>query len=101
MLENIFLKFKLINKSASKYILGGGINMKKRQFFLTTSLYTIFIIGTIISMIIVYKDLTSKFTYNFVLGYVFFTFFILAYIILNYCISFIIFLKEIKDKKIS
>lgn len=45
----------------------------------TKSLYILFGIGTIISLIIVYGYMDGIFAYRFVMGYVFLTFFLLIY----------------------
>lgn len=45
----------------------------------TKLLYILFIIGTIISLIIVYRDLDGSFAFRFVMWYVFLTFFLLIY----------------------
>lgn len=53
---------------------------RNRVLFFTRILYIIFIIGTIISLFIVYNDLDSSIAYNFVMIYGFFTLFMLLYI---------------------
>ncbi|HHY25229.1 MAG TPA: hypothetical protein GX523_00495 [Desulfitobacterium dehalogenans] len=55
--------------------------MKKNAVLvLTRTLYAIFIVGTIISLFIVYKDINSSITFKFLMGYLFFTFFMLLYV---------------------
>ncbi|WP_066499606.1 hypothetical protein [Abyssisolibacter fermentans] len=55
--------------------------MKKNTIlFFTRILYILFIIGTIISLFVVYKDIDSSIAFKFVMGYLFFTFFMLLYI---------------------
>lgn len=46
---------------------------------LTKFIYTLFIIGTIVSVFIVYKDVQSNIAIKFVIAYVIFTFFCLLY----------------------
>lgn len=55
--------------------------MKKNILLvLTRTLYALFTIGTIISLFIVYKDIDSSFAFKLVMGYLFFTFFMLLYV---------------------
>lgn len=55
--------------------------MKKNATLLFTRiLYVLFAIGTIISLFIVYKDIDNRITFRFVIGYIFFTFFMLLYV---------------------
>lgn len=55
--------------------------MKKNTMLsFTKILYVIFIIGTIISLFIVYKNLDSDIAFKFVKGYIFLVFFLLCYI---------------------
>lgn len=55
--------------------------MKKNATLLFTRiLYVLFAIGTIISIFIVYKDIDNRITFRFVIGYIFFTFFMLLYV---------------------
>lgn len=49
------------------------------QFF-TRILYLLFAVGTIVSLIIVYKDIDSSLAFKFILGYLFFTLFLLLYV---------------------
>ena len=46
----------------------------------TKILYVLFIIGTIISLFIVYKNIDSSITFKFVMGYFFLTLFMLLYV---------------------
>jgi len=55
--------------------------MKKNAVLIfTRTLYMLFIIGTIISLFIVYKDIDNSFAFKFLMGYLFFTFFLLLYV---------------------
>lgn len=53
---------------------------KNMSLIFTRILYILFIIGTIISLIIVYKDINSSISFKFLMGYLFFTFFLLLYV---------------------
>lgn len=53
---------------------------KDVSLIFTRILYTLFIIGTIISLIIVYKDIDSRVAFRFLTGYLFFTVFLLLYV---------------------
>lgn len=56
--------------------------MKKNVLLIFTRiLYTLFFIGTVISIFIVYKDIDSSITFKFLIGYLFFIFFLLLYVI--------------------
>lgn len=56
--------------------------MKKNIFLIFTRiLYTLFFIGTMISLIIVYKDIDSSITFKFLIGYLFFICFLIVYVI--------------------
>lgn len=55
--------------------------MKKNTTLVFTKiLYILFIIGTIISLFIVYKNIGSSSAFKFLMGYLFLTFFLLLYI---------------------
>jgi len=55
--------------------------MKKGKVLVFTRvLYVLFAIGTIISLFIAYKDIDGDIAFKFLMGYLFFTFFILVYI---------------------
>ncbi|MFD3157979.1 hypothetical protein ACFIJ5_14075 [Haloimpatiens sp. FM7330] len=54
--------------------------MKKNTVLFTRILYILFIIGTIISLFIAFKDINNIIALNFVKGYVIFTFFMFIYI---------------------
>lgn len=57
------------------------IIMKKNKVLVFTSvLYVVFAMGTISSLFIVYKDIDSNFAFMFLIGYLFFTVFLLIYI---------------------
>ena len=57
------------------------VQMKKNAVLvLTSTLCTIYITGTIISLFIAYKDIDSSLAFKFMMGYLFFTFFMLLYI---------------------
>jgi hypothetical protein len=51
-----------------------------KALFFTKILYVLFIIGTIITLFIVYKDINSSIAFKFVTGYVLLTVFMLIYI---------------------
>lgn len=53
---------------------------RNRQIGLTQTLYATYLIATAVSLFIAYKDIGSDSAFNFVLGYLFFTFFMLVYI---------------------
>lgn len=53
---------------------------KNRQLPFTEMLYVTYLVATIVSLYISYSDLDSNMAFNFVLGYLFFTFFMLIYI---------------------
>ncbi len=56
--------------------------MKKNKVLVFTRiLYTLFAIGTIMSLFIVYKDIDNDFAFKFVVGYVFLTFFFIICIL--------------------
>lgn len=56
--------------------------MKKNTLLIFTRiLYTLFFIGTLISLFIVYKDIDSSIAFKFLIGYLFFAFFLLMYVI--------------------
>lgn len=55
--------------------------MKKNATLLFTKIiYALFIIGTIITMLIVYKTIDSRQSFKFLIGYVFLTFFLVIYV---------------------
>ncbi|MEG0775011.1 hypothetical protein [Clostridium sp.] len=55
--------------------------MKKNATLLFTRiLYVLFAIGTIITLFIVYKDIDKRIAFRFIIGYMFFTFFMLLYV---------------------
>jgi hypothetical protein len=55
--------------------------MKKNKVLVFTKILCIlFIIGTIISLVIVYKDISGSSAFKFLMGYLFLTFFLLLYI---------------------
>ncbi|MDS1030050.1 hypothetical protein RDV78_06020 [Bacillota bacterium LX-D] len=54
--------------------------MEKMSLIFTRILYTLFIIGTIISLFIVYKDIDNSIAFKFLIGYLFFTFFLILYV---------------------
>ena len=55
--------------------------MKKSKFLVFTRiLYVLFSVGTIISLFIVYKDIDGDNAFRFLVGYLFFTIFLLGYI---------------------
>lgn len=55
--------------------------MKKFTALLFTKLlYVLFIIWTIISLFIVYKNIDSSIAFKFLIGYLFFTFFMILYV---------------------
>lgn len=53
---------------------------RDKLLILTRVLYILFLIGTIISLVIVYKDIKNNIAIKFVIGYVILTFFLLLYI---------------------
>lgn len=53
---------------------------KNRQLPFTEMLYGTYLVATIVSLYISYSDLDSNMAFNFVLGYLFFTFLMLIYI---------------------
>mgnify|MGYP001320564781 FL=1 len=55
--------------------------MKKNAVLvLTRTLYTLFITGTLISLFIASKDIDSNLTFKVLMGYLFFTFFMILYV---------------------
>ena len=64
------------------------INIKRRKMqktrnkklLLTKILYGLFLLSTLVIIFIVYKDIGNDISFNFLLGYLFFTFFMLIYI---------------------
>ena len=58
--------------------------MKKDILLVATKIiYSLMILGTIITMFIVYKDINNKFTIKFVIGYVIFVFFFIFYMFIT------------------
>ncbi|MFZ5967700.1 MAG: hypothetical protein ACOYVK_11090 [Bacillota bacterium] len=53
---------------------------KSKVLVFTRILYILFIIGTVISLFIVYKDIDSSIAYKFLMGYLFLAFFLLLYV---------------------
>lgn len=53
---------------------------KNRLLIFTKILYILFGIGTILVLVIVYKDIDSKFAFKFAVGYLFFALFLLLYV---------------------
>ncbi|HCX61964.1 MAG TPA: hypothetical protein DHU59_05950 [Clostridiales bacterium] len=53
---------------------------KNKDLVFTRILYVLFVIATIISLFIVYKDVNGNIAFKFITGYVFFTFFFIIYI---------------------
>ena len=53
---------------------------RDRTLIFTKILYTLFALGTVITMFIVYSDADGSMAYKFVLGYAFLAFFMLVYI---------------------
>lgn len=54
--------------------------MKKNLSSFTKTIYILFFIGTIISLFIVYRKIDNSIAFNFLVGYVLFTFLLLIYI---------------------
>ena len=54
--------------------------MKKNLSFFTKSIFTIFFIGTVIMLFIVYKEIDNSISLKFLIGYVLFAFLLLIYI---------------------
>lgn len=53
---------------------------RNKKLFLTKILYGLFLLSTLVIIFIVYKDVGNDISFNFLLGYLFFTFFMLIYI---------------------
>lgn len=53
---------------------------KDRLLIITRTFYILFVIATIISLFIVYKDIDHPFVFRFLVGYLLFTFFLCVYI---------------------
>ena len=56
-----------------------GYIMRKKRLPVTETLYAVYLIATVLSLVIAYMDLDHPFFFKFVLGYIFFTFFLLLY----------------------
>ena len=54
--------------------------MKDRTSIFTRILYVLFVIGTIITLFIVYKNVDSSIVFKFVMGYLFLSIFMILYI---------------------
>ncbi|ERI92363.1 hypothetical protein HMPREF1982_02345 [Clostridiales bacterium oral taxon 876 str. F0540] len=70
--------------------------MNSKKTFITKILYALFIIGTIISIFIVYKHIDSNFAFKFLIGYAVFTFLMVLYLIITTISN----LKMIKKKEL-
>ena len=55
---------------------------RNKVLFFTKGLYGLYIIATIISLFIVFKEVDSRISFNFLVGYLFLTFFMLIYVVL-------------------
>ena len=53
---------------------------RNKKLLLTKILYGLFLLSTLVIIFIVYKDIGNDISFNFLLGYIFFTFFMLIYI---------------------
>ena len=53
---------------------------RNKKLLLTKILYGLFLLSTLVIIFIVYKDIGNYISFNFLLGYLFFTFFMLIYI---------------------
>ena len=53
---------------------------RNKKLLLTKILYGLFLLSTLVIIFIVYKDIGNDISFNFLLGYLFFTFFMLIYI---------------------
>ena len=80
LILKVNLKFSLIHK----FLIGGKNRVdqmnKNATLFFTKILYVIFILGTIVSLLIVYKDIDSSIAFKFLMGYLFLIFFLLLYV---------------------
>ncbi|MBL4936990.1 hypothetical protein JK636_14645 [Clostridium sp. YIM B02515] len=70
--------------------------MKNKKTFITKILYGLFIIGTIISIFIVYKHIDSSFAFKFIIGYAVFNFLMVLYLVITTISN----LKMIKKKEL-
>jgi hypothetical protein len=52
---------------------------RNKKLLLTKILYGLFLLSTLVIIFIVYKDVGNDISFNFLLGYLFFTFFMLIY----------------------
>ena len=53
---------------------------KNKYLYLTRTIYFLFFIATIASILIVYRGFNSSIAFKFLMGYLFFTFFLLLYV---------------------
>ena len=53
---------------------------KSKQLIFTKVLYSLFAIATILALFIVYKNIDNDLSFKFLAGYIFLTFFMLAYV---------------------
>ena len=53
---------------------------KNKKLLLTKIFYSLFLLATMISFFIVYKNIDNTISFKFLMGYIFFTFFMLIYV---------------------
>jgi len=72
----------LYNEVANENPVGGDKLKKSISTKLIITIYSLFIVGTIITAFIVYKDIDHPFTYRFLIGYVIFMLLLFCYFII-------------------